>query len=196
MSADICLLPYICIRDISLWFLWQQHCAGHHRAIPAELQPEFVDPGQPHLQLTVFHRYQLLLLSYGVCCPVCVMRAMPRRGRCLRSATAVFHIMHNAVSFVQVCKDFGVSLTLFHGRGGTVGRGGGPMYLAIQSQPPGSVQGALRITEQVSTPCPCLLCLVLCLACLFCHVLCLELGLELRLALCLVMRCALPCALP
>ena len=52
---------------------------------------------------------------------------------------------------MQVCKDFGVSLTLFHGRGGTVGRGGGPMYLAIQSQPPGSVQGALRITEQVCT---------------------------------------------
>lgn len=51
---------------------------------------------------------------------------------------------------MQVCKEFGVSLTLFHGRGGTVGRGGGPMYLAIQSQPPGSVQGALRITEQVS----------------------------------------------
>ena len=31
-----------------------------------------------------------------------------------------------------------------------MGRGGGPMYLAIQSQPPGSVRGALRITEQVS----------------------------------------------
>lgn len=51
---------------------------------------------------------------------------------------------------VQVCKEFDVKLTLFHGRGGTVGRGGGPMYLAIQSQPPGSVQGSLRITEQVS----------------------------------------------
>lgn len=49
---------------------------------------------------------------------------------------------------VDVCKKAGVKLTLFHGRGGTIGRGGGPMLLAIQSQPPGSVQGSLRITEQ------------------------------------------------
>src|SRR5207244_7599726 len=34
------------------------------------------------------------------------------------------------------------------GRGGSIGRGGGPTYLAIQSQPPGSVRGALRVTEQ------------------------------------------------
>ena len=49
---------------------------------------------------------------------------------------------------VEVCKAHGVTLTLFHGRGGTVGRGGGPMHLAIQSQPPGSVHGSLRVTEQ------------------------------------------------
>ena len=50
--------------------------------------------------------------------------------------------------FCQVCKEFQVELTLFHGRGGSIGRGGGPTYLAVQSQPPGSVQGSLRITEQ------------------------------------------------
>jgi phosphoenolpyruvate carboxylase len=42
----------------------------------------------------------------------------------------------------------GVAVTLFHGRGGSVGRGGGPTHLAIQSQPPGSIDGTLRVTEQ------------------------------------------------
>ena len=49
---------------------------------------------------------------------------------------------------VRISKAAGVKTNLFHGRGGTVGRGGGPTYLAIQSQAPGSVEGAFRITEQ------------------------------------------------
>ncbi|MFO8044591.1 MAG: phosphoenolpyruvate carboxylase [Halomonas sp.] len=49
---------------------------------------------------------------------------------------------------VEVCESKGVDLTLFHGRGGTVGRGGGPAHAAILSQPPGSVNGSLRVTEQ------------------------------------------------
>jgi phosphoenolpyruvate carboxylase len=51
-------------------------------------------------------------------------------------------------SIVAACGEHGVPITLFHGRGGSVGRGGGPTHLAIRSQPPGSVDGTLRVTEQ------------------------------------------------
>ena len=49
---------------------------------------------------------------------------------------------------VALCRERGVELTLFHGRGGTIGRGGGPTHAAILSQPPGSIDGTLRVTEQ------------------------------------------------
>ena len=48
----------------------------------------------------------------------------------------------------QVCQSHNVELTLFHGRGGTVARGGGPANFAIRAQPPGSVNGRFRLTEQ------------------------------------------------
>jgi phosphoenolpyruvate carboxylase len=51
-------------------------------------------------------------------------------------------------AIVAVARRRAVTVTLFHGRGGSVGRGGGPTSLALKSQPPGSLDGGLRVTEQ------------------------------------------------
>ncbi|QJR81573.1 phosphoenolpyruvate carboxylase [Alteromonas pelagimontana] len=54
-------------------------------------------------------------------------------------------------ALVKVADEFDTTLTLFHGRGGTIGRGGLPAHAAIYSQPPGSLEGGFRVTEQGET---------------------------------------------
>ena len=62
--------------------------------------------------------------------------------------TANWAVYRAELSLVEVARKTGIRLRLFHGRGGTVGRGGGPSYQAILAQPPGAVNGSLRLTEQ------------------------------------------------
>jgi phosphoenolpyruvate carboxylase len=62
--------------------------------------------------------------------------------------TSNWELYKAEISLVNVFKKHGVRIRLFHGRGGTVGRGGGPSYYAVLAQPRGSVNGQLRLTEQ------------------------------------------------
>ncbi|MDF7777265.1 phosphoenolpyruvate carboxylase [Sphingomonas sp. AOB5] len=62
--------------------------------------------------------------------------------------TSTWQLSRGSTALSRVFEKSGVAMQLFHGRGGSVGRGGGSSYAAILAQPPGTVQGRIRITEQ------------------------------------------------
>jgi phosphoenolpyruvate carboxylase len=65
--------------------------------------------------------------------------------------TANWALFQGQENITKVARDHGITLTIFHGRGGTIARGGGPANRAIRAQPVGSVNGRFRLTEQGET---------------------------------------------
>jgi phosphoenolpyruvate carboxylase len=62
--------------------------------------------------------------------------------------TSSWELYKSELALIEACGAHNIALRLFHGRGGTVGRGGGPAYEAILAQPHGAVQAGIRVTEQ------------------------------------------------
>ncbi|KAH6835717.1 phosphoenolpyruvate carboxylase 3 [Perilla frutescens var. hirtella] len=77
-----------------------------------------------------------------------VMIGYSDSGKDAGRLSAAWELYKAQEELIKVSKKYGVKLTMFHGRGGTVGRGGGPTHLAILSQPPETVHGSLRVTVQ------------------------------------------------
>ncbi|RWW43371.1 hypothetical protein BHE74_00050987 [Ensete ventricosum] len=77
-----------------------------------------------------------------------VMIGYSDSGKDAGRLSAAWQLYKAQEELIKVAKQYGVKLTMFHGRGGTVGRGGGPTHLAILSQPPDTIHGSLRVTVQ------------------------------------------------
>lgn len=82
------------------------------------------------------HHYQEIMLGYS---------DSNKDGGYLSSGWTLYKAQNE---LTQIGQEYGVKITFFHGRGGTVGRGGGPSYDAITSQPFGSINDRIRLTEQ------------------------------------------------
>ncbi|MEE6179514.1 phosphoenolpyruvate carboxylase [Mycobacterium sp. 050134] len=126
--------------------------AGPEPYAPVGISPLFETIDDLHNGAEILHAmlelpvYRAMVDARGGCQEVMLGYSDSNKdGGYLASSWAVYRA---ELALVEVARKTGIRLRLFHGRGGTVGRGGGPSYQAILAQPPGAVGGSLRLTEQ------------------------------------------------
>ncbi|TVS86974.1 phosphoenolpyruvate carboxylase [Mycobacterium helveticum] len=126
--------------------------AGPQPHCPVAISPLFETIDDLHNGAATLHAmlelplYRALVAARGDCQEVMLGYSDSNKdGGYLAANWAVYRA---ELALVEVARKAGIRLRLFHGRGGTVGRGGGPSYQAILAQPPGAVSGSLRLTEQ------------------------------------------------
>ncbi|WP_407686321.1 phosphoenolpyruvate carboxylase [Mycobacterium sp. HUMS_1102779] len=126
--------------------------SGAHPYCPVAISPLFETIDDLHNGAATLHAmlelplYRALVAAREDCQEVMLGYSDSNKdGGYLAANWAVYRA---ELALVEVAREAGIRLRLFHGRGGTVGRGGGPSYQAILAQPPGAVSGSLRLTEQ------------------------------------------------
>ena len=108
------------------------------QSAPAVLEEMFTLPlYQKHLETC--HNEQIVMVGYS---------DSNKDGGYL---TANWSLYQGQESITKVAQEHDITLTIFHGRGGTIARGGGPANRAIRAQPQGSINGRFRLTEQGET---------------------------------------------
>ncbi|GAB4562226.1 MAG: phosphoenolpyruvate carboxylase [Anaerolineae bacterium] len=105
------------------------------RAAPEILRKLFADPTY-RAHLAALDNHQIVMIGYS---------DSNKDGGYLAANWALYRAQEE---IARVCREHGIRLTLFHGRGGTIARGGGPANRAIRAQPPGTIEGRFRMTEQ------------------------------------------------
>ncbi len=126
--------------------------SGPEPYCPLAISPLFETIDDLHNGAAILHamlelpRYRAIVAARGDCQEVMLGYSDSNKdGGYLAANWAVYRA---ELALVEVARKTGIRLRLFHGRGGTVGRGGGPSYQAVLAQPPGAVNGSLRLTEQ------------------------------------------------
>ncbi|WP_018295568.1 phosphoenolpyruvate carboxylase [Corynebacterium lubricantis] len=146
-SVSDILEPMVLLKEVGLLQVHNDHLAGRVDIIPLFETIEDLDAGAQVLAaLWDIPMYRDYLRQRGDLQEVMLGYSDSNKDGGYFAANWALYDAETRL--VQLGTQEGVRIRLFHGRGGTVGRGGGPSYEAILAQPEGAVRGSVRITEQ------------------------------------------------